>query len=71
MPAENRAVWIVRGGVTFAAIICPHCGGKVWPATALEGHLDRHEMRRLLIASQLLPLQRTLKRLRLVNKTWG
>ena len=61
---------IVRGGVKFSAAVCPQCGGKVWPASALDAHIDRHEARKLLLNSQLLPLQKYMARMRMTNGPW-
>lgn len=57
---------IVYHGLKFAAAVCPHCGGKVWPADALKAHVERHEARDAYVETKWLrPLQHDMRRSRL------
>jgi hypothetical protein len=53
------------GGVEYPATICPTCGGKVYPASSLEAHTDRHKVAALYWDDQILILKGMLDRMRL------
>lgn len=54
---------IVREDRSFQAALCPHCGGKVWPAETLEAHVTRHELRDAAFRCVLKPLQEKMRHL--------
>lgn len=71
MESNAQATEIVRDGQIFPAVVCPQCGGRVWPPESLEGHTDRHELRALLMKSQMLPLQKMMRSFKMTSGPWG
>jgi hypothetical protein len=58
MSTEDRTVRIVVRDQTFEAVICPQCSMRIWPALALQQHIERHEFRaRLLQDYFVIPLR--------------
>lgn len=49
---------------TYPAAVCPRCGTKIYPATLLEAHMDRHQLKDLYLEGELRRLQYAMGRMR-------
>jgi len=49
---------------TFRAALCHRCGTKIYPASQMEAHLDRHQVKDMFLEGELKKLQYSMNRMR-------
>lgn len=49
---------------TYHAAVCHRCGTKIFPASLLEAHMDRHQLKDLYLEGELKKLQFAMARMR-------
>jgi len=63
-PATNECFDIFFNKAIYPAAICHRCGTKIYPASSLEAHLDRHQLKDLYLEGELKKLQYSMGRMR-------
>ncbi|MBI1994995.1 MAG: hypothetical protein HYU31_13120 [Deltaproteobacteria bacterium] len=63
-PATNECFDIFYNNAIYPAAICHRCGTKIYPASLLEAHLDRHQLKDLYLEGELKKLQYSMGRMR-------
>jgi len=48
----------------FHAALCHRCGTKIYPASQMEAHLDRHQVKDMFLEGELKKLQYSMGRMR-------
>lgn len=46
------------------AALCHRCGTKIYPASEMEGHMDRHQVKDMFLEGELKKLQYSMNRMR-------
>jgi hypothetical protein len=59
----NEAAIKFDNNVLHAAL-CHRCGTKIYPASELEAHLDRHQVKDMFLEGELKKLQYSMNRMR-------
>jgi predicted nucleic-acid-binding Zn-ribbon protein len=49
---------------TLHAALCHRCGTKIYPASQMEAHLDRHQVKDMFLEGELKKLQYSMNRMR-------
>jgi len=62
--ASTETFDIHYDNATYPAAVCQRCGTKIYPAAALEAHLDRHQLKDLYLEGELKKLQYAMGRMR-------
>ena len=63
-PATNECFDIFFNKAIYPAAICHRCSTKIYPASSLEAHLDRHQLKDLYLVGELKKLQYSMGRMR-------
>ena len=48
----------------FHAVLCHRCGTKIYPASLMDAHLDRHQVKDMYLEGELKKLQYAMGRMR-------
>ena len=63
-PATNECFDIFYDNAIYPAAICHRCATKIYPASSLEAHMDRHQLKDLYLEGELKKLQYSMGRMR-------
>jgi hypothetical protein len=63
-PVTNECFDIFFNNAIYPAAICHRCCTKIYPASSLEAHLDRHQLKDLFLEGELKKLQYSMGRMR-------
>jgi hypothetical protein len=48
----------------LSAALCHRCGTKIYPASHMEAHMDRHQVKDMFLEGELKKLQYSMNRMR-------
>jgi hypothetical protein len=60
---SNESAINIDNNVLRAAL-CHRCGTKIYPASELEAHMDRHQLKDMFLEGELKKLQYSMNRMR-------